>query len=108
MDDMKRAIYMEALRLMKDEQERWSTGFVCLDLNRALQTVAGDRAWVHGVDKFDDVLEEFFPEFFAFFDGSAWTETGARIDKEDKHGAWWEKHWFEPRICILEFILNNR
>jgi hypothetical protein len=108
MDDMKRAIYMEALRLMKAEQGLDSTGFVCVDLNKALQTVAGGRASIYEIDKLDDMLEEFFPEFFAFFDGSAWTKAGEPVGKNHKHGAWWEKHWFEPRIRILEFILNNR
>ncbi len=117
MDDMKRAMYMEALRTLKSgiyyyriPEEAESTGFVCLDLREALKVVAGGSSLktLDGFRKLDETLVEFFPEFFELFDGHAWTQAGERIIKMDQHGAWWEKCWLEPRIRILEFILNNR
>lgn len=110
MDDMKRAVYMEALRAIKKGYEYGSTGFVCLDLDEALKEVAGGPPLKNLGDfrMLDETLVEFFPEFFELFDGHAWTQDGECINKQNQHGAWWEKCWLEPRIRILEFILDNR
>lgn len=110
MDDMKRAVYMEALRTLKKGYDYGSTGFVCLDLREALKVVAGGSSLktLDGFQKLDETLVEFFPEFFELFDGFAWTQAGECVIKMDQHGAWWETCWLKPRIRILEFILNNR
>lgn len=107
MDDMKRAMYMEALRVMKKSSWYGSTGFICLDLNEALKVLVGGLPF-KTLGKLDETLVEFFPEFFEFFDGHAWTQDGECINKQNQHNAWWEKGWLEPRIRILEFILDNR
>ncbi len=110
MDDMKRAVYMEALRVMKKSSWYGSTGFVCLDLNEALKVIAGGSPLKTLGDfrNLDETLVELFPEFFELFDGHAWTQDGECINKQYQHGAWWESGWSEPRVRILEFILNNR
>lgn len=109
MDDMKRAVYMEALRTIRKGCQRGSTCFVCLDLNEALKAFAGGTILDEkDLGTLDETLAEFFPEFFELFDGYAWTQAGECVIKMDQHGAWWETCWLKPRIRILEFILNNR
>lgn len=117
MDDMKRAVYMEALRMLKKgidyysfSKEAESTGFVCLDLHEALKVIAGvsPLKTLGDFRKLDETLVEFFPEFFELFDGFGWTQAGECFIKRDRHGTWWETCWLKPRIRILEFILNNR
>jgi hypothetical protein len=113
MDDYKRTLYMIALR---DLQELQRTGspkreWLCVQLATVLrherQASAGDY-----IGPVDDLVQEFFPDFLALYDGSYWTR---RKDTHMIHNqrysavdaAWWQQVWLEPRIRILECLLRD-
>ena len=111
MDDLKLSIYMEARRMIEEGEQ----GFVCCALQHATEDIAG-LAFEEGGATLHAVLEEFFPEFFELHDGEYWSFdwelTGEKVfygaSELGKHSAWWVYEWKEPRLAIIDFIVNNR
>ncbi len=102
MDDLKMALYISARNTIASTQPRYN--YVCIAL---LETLASEIGlYVHFKDE-KKALKEFFPEFFALYDG-CWDQTLHHDSKSGKHGAWWPCGWKEPRLAILDFIINNR
>lgn len=114
MDDMKRGIYIEARRLIKDE----NFGYICLALKRA----ASDLLGISDIKFYEETpalnekfLEELFSEFFALYDGYTWfkyeEESGQsnfyQHYKKDPHSAWWGADIIEARLAILNFIIES-
>lgn len=101
MDDYKREIYMRVLRTL---QEKPPCIFVCVELQN---TLFEDPDFLdNSVDTLNTILDEFFPEFDALFDGTIWSRDGW-CEKINKSMAWWEDWWYEPRIRALECILRD-
>jgi len=101
MDDYKREIYMRVLRKL---QETPSYGFVCTELQN---TLFEDPDFLDdSEDILNAIVDEFFPEFAALFDGTMWSRDGW-CEKINKSTAWWEDMWYEPRIRALECILRD-
>ena len=111
MDDLKLSIYMEARRMIEEGKSE----FVCRALRYATEDITG-MAFECGGATLHAVLEEFFPEFFELYDGKYWSfdwePTGEKVfysaGELDTHSAWWFYEWKEPRLAIIDFIINNR
>lgn len=56
----------------------------------------------------EQILEEFFPEFFQLFDYEFWTDNDRRTGNDDKHTAWFEYNDKKRRLDLLDFIIANR
>ena len=104
MDDLKRKIYMRALELIHYNKKP----YICAALDLAYAEIAGE--WL---DDYGE-LEEFFPEFFNLADYRTWIISSSpdRIFAEpwkckDEGKIWWSSWWQEPRIRILNCILNT-
>ena len=54
----------------------------------------------------EDFIAELFPEFIDMFDGVCWYEDGGKM-KVLLGYTWWESGWKEPRIRILDTILQT-
>lgn len=105
MDDMKRAMYIAARNDVQKSEPRLGC-FICCNLNNELKAQGlnlNDYALA------DQILEEFFPEFFDLFDYAFWTD-GFRMVRNnyDKHTAWFAYADKKRRLAILDFIIDNR
>jgi hypothetical protein len=100
MDYIKKALYLEARRkLLKREN-----GHLCLALFDAYQEFFGISV---RPEITENVVFGVFPEIKEFFDGNRWTLEGDCIPVSIG-SAWWTPFWNEPRIRVIDLILNNR
>jgi len=103
MDDIKKAIYLEALRITKRDNDN----FICINLVLALQNILNlNDTYVIESNQVKKIIKEFFPEFYILFDNKCWYKNG-KSEKYDARNWWWEPEWNEPRIRILNYILNH-
>ena len=96
MDDMKRAIYLEVLKKLEKPHKEI---YICNELCASLINI-------YGVKYFNGIIDEFFPEFYALFDGYAY-------DVEDRYTIYKNEPWFScenkrARITLINFLLSNR
>lgn len=96
MDDMKREIYLE---ILKELEKPNKDVFICNELLFALVDL-------YKVEPYDSIVSEFFPEFYALFDGYAY-------DVEDRYTIYKNEPWFScenkrARITLINFLLSNR
>jgi hypothetical protein len=99
MDDYKRALHMSAQRLLSERRVK----VVCSSLERAISD-EGALFEIH------DVIEELFPEFFSLHDVRIWFRDGTHLAPPHETASnfvWWDCRWFEPRIRVLDCVLNN-
>jgi len=101
MDDLKREIYMEALRLLDDPLDF----AFCTCLKIATKQVTGYQLEAADVPKF-------FPEFIALADGCSWTQRGAFVphplsSRNPTDYYWWEPYWQAPRRRLLQTLLGR-
>jgi len=101
MDDLKMSMYISARNMIGSTPP--GHNYVCIALMGALASEVGLQVAFQDEKK---ALKEFFPEFFALYDGY-WDESMYHA-KKGKHRAWWPCEWKEPRLAILDFIINNR
>lgn len=119
MDDMKREMYIRAKARIASE----GTAFICWALLAELADNFNSRSMdgviyikgqgpITGSD-LDNLLEEFFPEFFQLFDGTFWFMKGT-LDFEDRcpvagpHEAWFNGNDRERRYRLLDFLITHR
>lgn len=137
MDDYKRGLYMQALRELHEEKIRrtfqteseYRETFLCevLKAQLALESGITSEIWynfegetlesVYGYT--EQIMPEFFPEFYALFDGTGWSkftywsnylndfEYKIRPLKVSPNQAWWSSCWLEARIRALDCILSD-
>lgn len=102
MDDLKRTIYIRALELVQQHKT-----YICEALYLAFDEIVGLQAYCYAE------LEEYFPEFYSLADYKTWSKSGfsgvsARPwEKLEHNQVWWAISWQEPRIRILNCILNT-
>jgi len=63
MDDIKRAVYLEALQLIKKEE----TSCIYIALSRAINTILRTKNTYYNI-------AEFFPEFINLYDNNCWNK----------------------------------
>ena len=56
--------------------------------------------------KINELLQEIFTEFLCLYDCICWNKNGESSQCEHRDGVWWEAYWLEPRLRILDYILN--
>ena len=121
-DDIKRALYMEARRTLKEGFNRCNSAFVCLELKNAVFSIvptintfgATAKKKAESMYKwnqifFDRVIsnfEEMFPELIELFDGYAYTVEGGWLPVHVR-GAWFGAGMIEARIALIDFILTQ-
>lgn len=99
MDDMKRAIYLD---LLSELEEKDCNTYICTRLLFRLY----DLFEIRGEKQHQEVLREFFPEFFAVFDGYKYFPDCRKL-VELNHP------WFSPsarhaRLTLINFLLTHR
>jgi hypothetical protein len=102
MDDLKMSVYISARNMIASTPADYE--YICVSLLQALYSEVG--FYVSFADR-KEILEEFFHEFFDLYDGY-WDQTMHHNFRDGKHRAWWSCDWKEPRLAILDFIINNR
>jgi hypothetical protein len=124
MDDYKRGLYMQALRELHEEvirrtfqtESEYRETFLCevLVTQLALESGITDEIWcnfegdsIYGNS--EQILTEFFPEFYALFDGNYWSNYTLPwwTCKTTRERTWWSFLWLEPRIRALDCILSD-
>lgn len=127
MDDYKRGMYMQALRELHEEitrrtfqtESEYRETFLCEVLVTQLALESGITAeiWcnfegdtldsIYGNS--EQILTEFFPEFYALFDGMGWGKYKDKLGpiKILIENGWWSSCWLEPRIRALDCILSD-
>lgn len=127
MDDYKRGLYMQALRELHEEKVRrpfqveseYRDIFICelLKAQLALESGITSGVWcnfegetldsIYGDS--EQILTEFFPEFYALFDENYWGNYTLPwlTCKTTRERAWWNSLWLEPRIRALDCILSD-
>ena len=99
MDDIKKAIYLDVLSSLKEED--YNT-YICPLLLFYLEDIFG----IQSAKQYPEVLYEFFPEFFALNDGYKYGYNNRwPIEADDA--------WFTPlaryaRLSTINFIITNR
>ena len=99
MDDMKRAIYLDVLSTLEEED---CNTYICNQLLYRLKDTLGIR---YG-DKSQEVLREFFPELFALFDGYRYYSDRRRMIQA--HQAWFSSFNRHARLSLINFLLTCR
>jgi len=104
MDDMKKAIYLEARCRIENGSE-----FLCNALLRAICSVTG-LPIPDGNDY--SLIKCILPEFYELDDGKFWFKRAITrkwlYRGEGEQEAWWEANWPEPRLAVIDFLLENR
>lgn len=97
MDDFKRGIYLAARQGLQADKD----AFLCLLLKGEIERL-GPGKWLT-----DGELEEFFPEFFALWDGY-WSGATIRVSL-GPHDAWWnlDEAGYNARLATLDFLLTR-
>lgn len=98
---MKLSMYVKARNLIASTKP--VCDHVCVAL---LQALVSEMGLYVAYEDAKEILEEFFPEFFELHDGY-WGRDMFHVET-GKHRAWWPFDWKEPRLVILDFIINNR
>ena len=98
MDDMKKGVYLQVLRHLQEDSPLKHEG-LCFLLQASLEA---------GVPL---GTLEVFQEFYELNDWKRWVKDGYSIDYSSSSNTakdfyWWEKGWKDPRIRILNCILN--
>ena len=103
MDDLKRTIYMRALDLVNKPEKP----YVCVALTTAFEEIIGYQPSC-------EELQEYLPEFHDLIDYKTWvkfencdTISARSWDNYVNFRGWWTHFWQEPRIRILNCILNT-
>lgn len=101
MDTLKREIYMEAERLLKEPRKY----ALCTCLKIATERLTGYKPR-------SGELEEFFPEFAALADGKEWGPEGCTTVYACGEGCplgayWWKPRWLAPRIRLVRTLLGD-
>ena len=121
-DDIKRALYMEARKTLQEGFKEYGSAFVCLELKDAVFSIVptintfGATAekkpeFMYKWDQivFDRVIsnfEEMFPELIELFDGYAYTVEGEWLPVNVKD-AWFATEMIEARIALIDLILTQ-
>ncbi len=121
-DDIKRALYMEARKTLQEGFKEYGSAFVCLELKDAVFSIvptintfgATAKKKAESMYKwnqifFDRVIsnfEEMFPELIELFDGYAYTVEGGWLPVHVR-GAWFGAGMIEARIALIDFILTQ-
>lgn len=107
MDDIRREMYIRARALILSGEEN----FICWALFREI----GDTCNIpdmEGFVEFETTLEEFFPEFFALYDGVFWplelSEESHSVGVLTPHKAWFDYLDKPRRLRLLDFLINHR
>ena len=98
MDDFKRGIYLAARQGLQADKD----AFLCLLLKGEIERL-GPGKWLT-----DGELEEFFPEFFALWDGY-WSGATKVLSVYNQHEPWWslDKTGHTSRIALIDFLLTR-
>ena len=119
-DDTKRALYMEARRMLEERFKRRNSAFVCLELKDAVFRMAPiidtDGATVEKIESqqgrsyvfFSRVVSDFnemFPELIELFDGYMYLPHD-RLPTQVWE-AWFAAEMIEARIALVDFILSH-
>jgi len=105
-DDYKRELLMRVRNRIENAKrfESFNTDYICY----AIKSVLFEETSSYFLDYIllEDFIAELFPEFIDMFDGFCWYEDGGKM-KALLGYTWWESGWKEPRIRILDTILQT-
>ena len=121
-DDIKRALYMEARKTLQEGFKEYGSAFVCLELKDAVFSIVptintfgataekkAEFMYKWNQIFFDRVIsnfEEMFPELIELFDGYAYTVEGEWLPVNVKD-AWFAVEMIEARIALIDLILTQ-
>lgn len=106
MDDYKRTLYMQVLTALYQARKNYALAFICQELRRTIYNEQSDYYRPSMIDNYVELLDKFFPEFYAMFDSMCYQPDGDRYSIQIIR-CWWEPGWIEPRIRALECILRD-
>ena len=107
-DDYKRELLMRVRDRIENSEkfeEQYGTRFICC----AMKYILCEEEVVDFLEdstSLAELVDEIFPEFIAMFDGVCWCEDSVYYEITSNQG-WWEIDWKEPRIRILDTILQT-
>lgn len=102
MDDYKRALLMHVRNELVNSKKPES---ICFSFLNQFD-IEGYPNYVGGLEFIEDML----PEMDALFDYKIWLNDGSGTNYAYNNGTgyWWSYGWKEPRIAMIDFLLNNR
>ena len=105
-DDYKRALYMQARKLLLREFNSCGSAYICIELRSALakEIETDDAAHYEFICNIAADLDEMFPELIELFDGYAYRADG-KWEPTQLGDAWFEAEMIEARIALIDFIL---
>lgn len=104
MDDYKRALLMHTRREIETTEEPCLCSICISFLNQiGLESCLDDNLDL-------DYIKGMLPEMNALFDYKTWLNDGSGTNYlyDNGTGFWWSYGWNEPRLAMLDFLLNNR
>ena len=105
-DDYKRALYMQARKLLLREFNSCGSAYICIELRSALakEIETDDAAYYEFICDIAADLDEMFPELIELFDGRAYGADG-KWESAQVGDAWFGAEMIEARIALIDFIL---